>query len=81
VNPSRVVVDHYDSRTWNLVRLAVAVTGVLLEVVAHDATSAAQCCRSTGVGLGCCNADRSASAMLNALAQEKSPYRTEGEFS
>jgi anthranilate synthase/aminodeoxychorismate synthase-like glutamine amidotransferase len=38
VTPPRVlVVDHYDSYTWNLVHLVAAVTGVLPEVVEHDA--------------------------------------------
>ena len=32
-----LVVDHYDSYTWNLVHLVAAVTGVLPEVVEHDA--------------------------------------------
>lgn len=31
-----VVVDHYDSYTWNLVHLVAAVTGELPEVVEHD---------------------------------------------
>jgi anthranilate synthase component 2 len=31
-----LVVDHYDSYTWNLVHLVAAVTGVLPEVVEHD---------------------------------------------
>jgi anthranilate synthase/aminodeoxychorismate synthase-like glutamine amidotransferase len=31
-----VVVDHYDSYTWNLVHLVAAVTGVLPTVVEHD---------------------------------------------
>ncbi len=35
---SRVlVVDHYDSYTWNLVHLVAAVTGELPEVAQHDA--------------------------------------------
>ncbi len=35
---SRVlVVDHYDSYTWNLVHLVASVTGELPEVVEHDA--------------------------------------------
>ena len=33
-----LVVDHYDSYTWNLVHLIAAVTGALPEVVEHDAT-------------------------------------------
>ncbi len=31
-----LVVDHYDSYTWNLVHLIAAVTGTLPEVVEHD---------------------------------------------
>ncbi len=31
-----VVVDHYDSYTWNLVHLIASVTGVLPAVVQHD---------------------------------------------
>jgi anthranilate synthase component 2 len=38
--PRVVVVDHYDSYTWNLVHLVAAVTGVLPEVVEHDQVSA-----------------------------------------
>jgi anthranilate synthase/aminodeoxychorismate synthase-like glutamine amidotransferase len=34
-----VVVDHYDSYTWNLVHLVAAVTGVLPAVVEHDQVS------------------------------------------
>ena len=38
MTPLRVlVVDHYDSYTWNLVHLVASVTGVLPEVVEHDA--------------------------------------------
>jgi anthranilate synthase component 2 len=36
-----VVVDHYDSYTWNLVHLIAAVTGVLPDVVEHDAVALA----------------------------------------
>ena len=38
LRPSRrvLVVDHYDSYTWNLVHLVAAVTGQLPEVVEHD---------------------------------------------
>ncbi len=36
-----VVVDHYDSYTWNLVHLVASVTGSLPDVVQHDATTAA----------------------------------------
>ena len=32
-----LVVDHYDSYTWNLVHLVAAVTGTLPDVVEHDA--------------------------------------------
>ena len=35
-HPRVLVVDHYDSYTWNLVHLVAAVTGVLPEVVEHD---------------------------------------------
>ncbi len=31
-----LVVDHYDSYTWNLVHLVAGVTGVLPDVVEHD---------------------------------------------
>jgi anthranilate synthase component II len=34
--PRVVVVDHYDSYTWNLVHLVAEVTGVLPAVVEHD---------------------------------------------
>jgi anthranilate synthase component 2 len=34
-----VVVDHHDSYTWNLAHLIASVTGVLPDVVAHDAVS------------------------------------------
>lgn len=34
--PDVVVVDHYDSYTWNLVHLIAEVTGVLPSVVQHD---------------------------------------------
>ncbi|MGA8256494.1 MAG: aminodeoxychorismate/anthranilate synthase component II [Nocardioides sp.] len=37
-----VVVDHYDSYTWNLVHLVAGVTGVLPTVVQHDQVSAAE---------------------------------------
>jgi anthranilate synthase/aminodeoxychorismate synthase-like glutamine amidotransferase len=37
--PRVVVVDHHDSYTWNLVHLVAAVTGVLPDVVQHDATT------------------------------------------
>jgi anthranilate synthase component 2 len=34
--PRVLVVDHYDSYTWNLVHLVAGVTGVLPDVVEHD---------------------------------------------
>lgn len=34
--PRVLVVDHYDSYTWNLVHLIASVTGILPEVVEHD---------------------------------------------
>ena len=34
--PDVVVVDHYDSYTWNLVHLLAAVTGRLPSVIEHD---------------------------------------------
>ncbi len=37
-----VVVDHYDSYTWNLVHLLAGVTGELPEVVEHDTTTLAE---------------------------------------
>jgi anthranilate synthase/aminodeoxychorismate synthase-like glutamine amidotransferase len=36
-----VVIDHYDSYTWNLVHLIASVTGVLPDVVEHDAVALA----------------------------------------
>lgn len=38
--PDVVVVDHYDSYTWNLVHLVAAVTGELPRVVQHDQVGA-----------------------------------------
>ena len=38
--PDVVVVDHYDSYTWNLVHLVAAVTGVLPTVLEHDEAEA-----------------------------------------
>jgi anthranilate synthase component 2/para-aminobenzoate synthetase len=38
--PEVVVVDHYDSYTWNLVHLVAEVTGVLPTVLEHDRVSA-----------------------------------------
>lgn len=40
-DPRVVVVDHHDSYVWNLVHLVAAATGVLPDVVQHDATTAA----------------------------------------
>jgi anthranilate synthase component II len=37
MTPRVLVVDHYDSYTWNLVHLVASVTGVLPAVVEHDA--------------------------------------------
>ena len=42
-----VVVDHYDSYTWNLVHLVAAVTGELPTVVEHDAGRARATSRRT----------------------------------
>lgn len=39
--PDVVVVDHYDSYTWNLVHLIASVTGMLPRVVQHDQTTLA----------------------------------------
>ncbi len=39
-HPRVLVVDHYDSYTWNLVHLVAAVTGTLPEVVEHDSAGA-----------------------------------------
>jgi len=38
--PDVVVVDHYDSYTWNLVHLVAAVTGALPTVLEHDQVTA-----------------------------------------
>ena len=38
--PDVVVVDHYDSYTWNLVHLVAAVTGTLPTVLEHDQVTA-----------------------------------------
>jgi anthranilate synthase component 2/para-aminobenzoate synthetase len=38
--PDVVVVDHYDSYTWNLVHLVAAVTGTLPTVLEHDQATA-----------------------------------------
>jgi len=40
--PDVVLVDHYDSYTWNLAHLIASVTGVLPRVVEHDRVSAAE---------------------------------------
>ena len=40
IAPRVVVVDHYDSYTWNLVHLIAGVTGALPAVVQHDTTTA-----------------------------------------
>ena len=41
-----LVVDHYDSYTWNLVHLVASVTGALPEVVEHDAPGVIEQARS-----------------------------------
>ena len=46
-----VVVDHYDSYTWNLVHLVAAVTGELPTVVEHDQVSLADLAGFTHVVL------------------------------
>ncbi len=40
VEPRVLVVDHYDSYTWNLVHLVASVTGELPDVVEHDQVAA-----------------------------------------
>jgi anthranilate synthase/aminodeoxychorismate synthase-like glutamine amidotransferase len=40
MTPEVVVVDHYDSYTWNLVHLIASVTGTLPVVVEHDRVAA-----------------------------------------
>ncbi len=40
MKPNVVVVDHYDSYTWNLVHLVASVTGALPAVVEHDQVQA-----------------------------------------
>lgn len=40
IAPRVVVVDHYDSYTWNLVHLIAGVTGTLPAAVQHDTTTA-----------------------------------------
>ena len=49
--PDVVVVDHYDSYTWNLVHLVAAVTGVLPVVVEHDRVEPADLARFSHVVL------------------------------
>ena len=44
--PQVLVVDHYDSYTWNLVHLVAAVTGTLPTVVEHDAPGVLDLARS-----------------------------------
>ena len=51
MTPDVIVVDHYDSYTWNLVHLIAAVTGSLPTVVQHDKTSAADVLRHSHVVL------------------------------
>jgi anthranilate synthase/aminodeoxychorismate synthase-like glutamine amidotransferase len=46
-----VVVDHYDSYTWNLVHLIASVTGVLPDVVEHDTVALADLAAYTHVVL------------------------------
>jgi anthranilate synthase/aminodeoxychorismate synthase-like glutamine amidotransferase len=46
-----VVVDHYDSYTWNLVHLVASVTGVLPTVVEHDSVSISELAAYTHVVL------------------------------
>ena len=46
-----VVVDHYDSYTWNLVHLIAGVTGTLPTVVEHDQVSLADLAAYTHVVL------------------------------
>ncbi len=40
--PRVLVVDHYDSYTWNLVHLVAEVCGAVPDVVQHDQTSVAE---------------------------------------
>ncbi|QIK67778.1 aminodeoxychorismate/anthranilate synthase component II [Nocardioides sp. HDW12B] len=49
--PDVVVVDHYDSYTWNLVHLVASVTGALPQVVEHDRVRLADLDRFTHVVL------------------------------
>jgi anthranilate synthase/aminodeoxychorismate synthase-like glutamine amidotransferase len=49
--PDVVVVDHYDSYTWNLVHLVAAVTGRLPVLVEHDQVSLEELARFSHVVL------------------------------
>lgn len=49
--PDVVVVDHYDSYTWNLVHLVAGVTGRLPRVVEHDRVGAEEVLRHSHVVL------------------------------
>lgn len=49
--PDVVVVDHYDSYTWNLVHLVASVTGVAPVVVEHDRVTPADLARFSHVVL------------------------------
>jgi anthranilate synthase/aminodeoxychorismate synthase-like glutamine amidotransferase len=49
--PRVVLVDHYDSYTWNLVHLVASVTGSLPAVVEHDRVGAADLAGFTHVVL------------------------------
>ena len=49
--PDVVVVDHYDSYTWNLVHLVASVTGALPHVVEHDRVTLADLARFSHVVL------------------------------
>ncbi len=45
VRPRVLVVDHYDSYTWNLVHLVASVTGELPDVVEHDSAGVRELAR------------------------------------
>ncbi|HNM96547.1 MAG TPA: aminodeoxychorismate/anthranilate synthase component II [Marmoricola sp.] len=49
--PRLVVVDHFDSYTWNLVHLIAGVTGVLPEVMEHNAVQVEELSSYDGVVL------------------------------
>jgi anthranilate synthase/aminodeoxychorismate synthase-like glutamine amidotransferase len=49
--PDVVVVDHYDSYTWNLVHLVADVTGRLPRVVEHDRVGAEEVLRHSHIVL------------------------------